>query len=146
MQDVIKVGVVIMRCRAMGPWASESWLPVAALPDAPELDAWPGGEGADPDLRYAGAGAIELFPSQTGHYRDNLQSGRPSLWISLRAAGEGHDIAAVTADPYEGEAMVEGNGEVVEAVAMPAAIRAMLAEYVARHHVERPFIKRKRDR
>ena len=34
-QETIQVGVVVMRCKAMGRWADESWLPVAALPAVP---------------------------------------------------------------------------------------------------------------
>ena len=52
----------------------------------------------------------------------------------------------VTADPSEGESLTETGTEIVEAVAMPAEIQRRLAAFVTAHHVERPFIKRKRDR
>jgi hypothetical protein len=61
-------------------------------------------------------------------------------------AGEEYEIAAVTANPYEGEAMAEGIGEIVEAVPMPPDIQAKVAEFFTAFHQERPFIKRKRDR
>jgi hypothetical protein len=146
-QETIQVGVVVMRCKAMGPWANESWLPVAALPAVPEIATWSSldcsGEG---DMRYAGAADLELNSGQTSHYRDNLVSGRPSIWIAMRPEGDGYAVRAASADPYEGEAMAEGLGEIVEAVPMPAAVRAAIGDFIARFHVERPFIKRKRDR
>jgi hypothetical protein len=146
-QETIRVGIVVMRCKAMSPWAGESWLPVAALPAVPEIAAWSSldcsGEG---DMRYAGSADLELFSGQTGHYRDNLVSGRPSIWVAMRPEGEGYAIRAASADPYEGEAMAEGLGEIVEAVPMPAAVRAVIGDFVARFHVEQTFVKRKRDR
>jgi hypothetical protein len=146
-QETIRVGVVVMRCKAMGPWANESWLPVAALPAVPEIAEWSSLDAAgEGDMRYAGAADLDLFSGQTGHYRDNLVSGRPSIWVAMRAEGDGYAIRAASADPYEGEAMAEGVGEIVEAVPMPAAVRAAVGDFIARHHVERPFVKRKRDR
>lgn len=145
--ETITIGLVVMRCKAMGPWASECWLPVAALPAVPEIAVWSSldssGEG---DMRYAGAAELELHSGQTGHYRDNLVSGRPSIWVAMRPEGDGFAIRAASADPYEGEAMAGGLGEIVEAVPMPAAVRAIICDFVARFHVERPFVKRKRDR
>lgn len=143
-----EVGVIVARRRLKGPWASHAWLPVAALPAAPAAAPWTRlSESADEETFFAGAFELSLHPAETAHYRDNLVSGRPSLWVALRADGEdSYAIAAVTADPYEGESMAEGIGEVVEAVPMPAEIQARLAAFVAAFHVERRFEKRKRDR
>jgi len=52
----------------------------------------------------------------------------------------------VTADPAEGEALTETGSDLVETVPMPAAVRNTIAAFVAEHHVERSFHKRKRDR
>jgi hypothetical protein len=142
-----KVGVVVARRNLSGPWASESWLPVSILPAVPDIPEWTSlGASADGESFYSGEWEIELFPGQTAHYRDNLVSGRPSLWVSLRPAGERYEVATVTADPYEGESMAEGIGEIVDAVPMPASIQTFVADFIESFHVERPFIKRKRDR
>ncbi len=68
--------------------------------------------------------------------------------MSLRSADTFPGVALhlVTADPAEGEALTEPGAEIVEAVPMPAAIQEWLAAFVEAHHVERPFVKRKRDR
>jgi hypothetical protein len=56
-------------------------------------------------------------------------------------------LAIVTADPAEAEAIAGlGNDEIVDTVPMPPAIEDAIAAFVAEHHVERPFVKRKRDR
>ena len=52
----------------------------------------------------------------------------------------------MTADPAEGEALTEPGTDVIETVPMPPEIQNRLAAFVEAHHVERPFIKRKRDR
>lgn len=146
-QETIQVGVVVMRCRAMGRWASECWMPVAALPAVPGIADWSALDlTGDGDMRYAGSADLELHSSQTGHYRDNLTSGRPSIWVAMRPEGDGYAVRAASADPYEGEAMAEGVGEIVEAVPMPAVVREAVRDFVARFHVERAFVKRKRDR
>jgi len=60
--------------------------------------------------------------------------------------GDEYEVVSATADPYEGEALAQGNGEIVEAVAMPPDVQDKVAAFVAAFHVERPFIKRQRDR
>ena len=147
-QDRFEIGVVVAKRKLRGPWASHAWLPCAVLPAAAAAAPWTRLTASkDEETFYAGAFEVSLYPSETAHYRDNLTSGRPSLWVALRhVAGEDYEVAAVTANPYEGESMAEGIGEIVEAVPMPADIQAKIAEFFAAFHKERPFIKRKRDR
>jgi hypothetical protein len=144
----IEVGVVVVRKALNSPWADHAWLPHSVLPAAPTAKPWTslGPDGAD-ELFYAGAFEILLHPSETAHYRDNLSSGRPSLWVALRPiGGDEHEVATVTADPYVGEALAGGIGEVIEAVPMPPQVQAKVAAFFEAHHVERVFFKRKRDR
>lgn len=146
--DRVEVGIVVARRRLSGPWADHAWLPVGALPAPSALPAWTRLSADErQELFYAGSFEIGLYRSETSHYRDNLMSGRASLWIALRPIGsESHEIAVVTADPYQGESLAEGIGEIVEAVPMPDAVAAKISAFVDAFHVERPFVKRKRDR
>jgi len=50
----------------------------------------------------------------------------------------------VTADPAEGEAFTDPGNDLIETVPMPVAIAATIGNFIAEHHVERPFIKRRR--
>lgn len=147
-EERLDVGVLIARRKLKGPWADHAWLPHAILPAVPEAHPGTRLHGSDEeDVYYGGPFAISLHPSETAHYRDNLTSGRPSLWVALHPiAGDDYEIATVTADPYEGEALTQGNGEIVEAVPMPPEIQTKVAAFFDAHHVERPFFKRKRDR
>jgi Protein of unknown function (DUF3305) len=147
-ESCFEVGILVAKRKLKGPWASHAWSPCGVLPAAPAASPWTRlSANEEEETFYAGAFEVALYPSETAHYRDNLISERPSLWVALRhVAGDEYEIAAVTANPYEGEAMAEGIGEIVEAVPMPPDIQAKLAEFFAAFHQERPFIKRKRDR
>lgn len=145
----IPVGVVIERRKAKSPWVDFVWRPVAVLPGVPDAAPWTALEGdAERANFYGGAAAIALHRSDTSGYRDNLASSAALLWVVLRPTGREppYEIAAVTADPGEGEAFTESGDNLVEAVPMPEPVRTALADFVARHHVEHPFVKRKRDR
>jgi len=145
----IPVGVIVERSKGTTPWAEFYWRAVSVLPGQPETPAWTklsdNGERAS---FYAGTATVELFRTETGFYRDNLQSGAPSLWVALRAVDiePPFTIAAVTADPAEGESLTEAGTDLVEQVPMPLPIQQIVAAFVAEHHVEQPFVKRKRDR
>ena len=143
-----EVGVVIAKRKLKGSWADHAWLPHSVLPAVPAAAPWTKlVEGEEEALYYAGPFELSLHPSETSHYRDNLTSGRPSLWIALRpVAGDEYEIAGVTADPYEGEALAGAIDEIVEPVPMPPDIQAKVAAFFEAFHVERQFFKRKRDR
>ena len=145
----IAIGVVVERRKAKSQWVDFVWRPVAALPGVPEAAPWTVLDGdADCTNFYAGAGEIELYRSETAGYRDNLATGAALLWVVLRPTGDEapYAIAAVTADPGEGEALTENADDFVDTVPMPEPVRAAIADFVATHHVEHEFVKRKRDR
>jgi hypothetical protein len=145
----IPVGVVVERRRATSPWLDFIWRPVAVLSGLPDAAPWTVlASDADATMFYVGAAEIELYRTEADHYRSNLASRAPSVWIALGATGTDppYEITTVTADPAEGESLTEPGARLVEAVAMPEPVRTVIAAFVAEHHVERPFDKRKRDR
>ncbi len=145
----ILVGVVVERRKAESPWIDFLWRPVGILPDAPDMPPWSVlREEGESVLFYAGSRTIDFHRSETARYRDNLATGSPLLWVVLSPA-EGdwpYALAAVTADPAEGEVFTEAGANLVETVSMPDAVRETVESFVAEHHVEREFVKRKRDR
>lgn len=146
-RDAFEIGIVVARKPLKGPWASHAWLPVAALPSAPDTAPWTSlGQDGEAQLFYAGAAEIALHAPSTGHYRDNLSAAAPSLWVVMRPVGEEVELVAATVDPYEAEALAENIGDMVEAVAMPAEVHERIAAFVEAFHVEREFFKRKRRR
>jgi hypothetical protein len=145
--DRFEIGVLVAKRRLKGPWAGHAWVPQGVLPGVPATAPWTRlAVTEDEELYYAGAHEVRLHRSDTSHYGDNLAASRPSLWVALRPVGDEVEVAAVTADPYEGESRADGIGEIVEAVPMPPEIQARVAAFFAAFHVERPFVKRKRDR
>lgn len=148
-QETAEVGVVLERRTLDNPWIDHSWVPVAVLLGAPAATPWTVLEQTAKLVRYyAGTFEIEFFGTDTTMYRENLRSQRPSLWIALRHtdAAPGVMVRLVTADSSEAEALTATNTDIVDAVPMPVEIQQRLAAFVEAHHVERPFVKRKRDR
>ncbi|MGY6409523.1 MAG: DUF3305 domain-containing protein [Alkalilacustris sp.] len=140
----LRVGVVAELRAPVTRWGKPALRPVAVLPAEPEtppMSPLPG-----PGARwYLGARDLLLHSGDTGHHRDNLASRQPSVWVALRGTAPGTaELVAVTVDPYEGEGLAGDLDLTVEAVPMPAPIAAALAAFVAKHHVEIPFKKRKR--
>ena len=142
----IAVGVVVERGKADSPWVDFVWRAIAVLPDEPDTRPWTVLREQDGStLFYAGRATVDLYPSETARYRDNLASGSPSIWTVLSPA-EGawpYSVAAATADPAEGEASTEAGTNLVEAVPMPEVLREAIESFIAEHHVEREFFKRK---
>ena len=145
----IAVGVAIERRKAKSAWADFLWRPVSVFAGEPTAKPWTpiGGEG-EVTLFYAGDAVIELHRTETTNYRENLTSGSPTLWVNLRPTGSEppYELLAVTADPAEGEAFTDAGSNLVEAVPMPPGISEIVGRFVAEHHVERPFVKRQRNR
>lgn len=148
-RETIKIGVIVERRVLTNPWIDYVWRPTAVLAGAPTAAPWTVLADTPQATRYyAGSFQLEFFGSDTEMYRENLRSGRPSLWVALRLVDTlpGVALQLVTADPAEAEALTEPGTDIIEAVLMPLDIRERLAAFVDAHHVERPFIKRKRDR
>ena len=145
----ITVGLIVERIEMSGPWIDHVWMPCQILTMVPEAAPWtPITSNPARTRYYAGAWPLTLHPASTGQYRDNLASGRPSLWVVMRPTGREPpvEIVAVTADTSEGEGYTETGTNVVETVAMPDEVAAIVAEFIAEHHVERVFEKRQRDK
>jgi hypothetical protein len=145
----IPVGVVVERRTAKSPWLDFLWRPISVLAGRSSAAPWtPIAVVAETTLFYAGETVIELHRTETANYRGNLASGAPVLWVVLRptASTQAYDLLTVTADPAEGEAFTDAGNDLVETVQMPAAIAQEIGDFIAEHHVERPFVKRRRQR
>jgi hypothetical protein len=145
----IPVGVVVERTKSASQWSDYLWRPAAVLVGVPDTPAWTVLEGDDErTLFYVGSSEIELYRTETPYYRDNLATRAPLLWVMLSPIeGEPpYKLVTVTADPAEGEALTLAGDNLVDTVPMPATIADTLAAFIAEHHVEREFVKRKRDR
>jgi hypothetical protein len=146
------LGVVVERRRSRSPWQEWSWRPVAVILGAPPLEAeWRLLVGEADWTRYHAANLpLALSRSETEAYILNLSQRPPRIYVVLRAAGadspQPFRPLLITASPVEAEGYLSSGDEIVEGVPMPAPVIAWLEDFVARHHVERPFVKRKRKR
>jgi hypothetical protein len=143
----IPVGVIVERRKAESPWLNFLCRPVAVLAGEPAAAPWTP-ISSDPEVTtfYAGQAMIELYRTETANYRDNLASGTPLVWVVLRptSAEAQFDLLMVTVDPAEGEALTGVGNDLVESVSMPLPIRQIVERFIAEHHVEQPFFKRRR--
>lgn len=148
-EERLSVGLVLERRLLTGTWGGHAWTPVAILPPTPDVAPWVQLGGAQDRMRYfAGCVDIHLYSTDTANYRDNLESATPKLWVVLRPDGPSPPcpVLLVTADPAEGEASTEAGNNTVETIAMPEGVAGVVAAFIAEHHVERPVLKRRRDR
>jgi hypothetical protein len=145
------LGVVVERRELDNRWQRFAWKPVAVIPGAPPIEAWRELARGDRFVRWHAATLpLELHRTETGAYRVNLSGRSPAIYVVLRRVQPsektaGNDMAPflVTASPYEAEGYLEGE-DVVEATPMSEGLIAWLQAFVQRHHVDEPFVKRKR--
>lgn len=145
----LSIGIVLEKRKAKSPWLDWIWEAAAILPEP--ADAEPGaplGRNGEGELLYGGAAILEAHTIETAFYRDNIASGMPQIWVILRpqSGDTMPQIVQVTCDPTEGEGFTETGWDIVNAVPMPEPIIAALMVFIDQHHVETPYMKRKRDR
>ncbi len=146
----IPVAVVMERRRGVTPWADFVWRAVEVLEDAPDVPPWTvlreAGDGRT--LFFAGAAEVLLHPTDTSNYKHNLEAATPLAWVVLRQAATPSGLAlhGVTVDPGEAHLHADTGSDLVEALPMPPGLRELAAAFVARHHKDHAFYKRKRDK
>jgi hypothetical protein len=148
-QASMPVGVVLERRTLDNPWQDHDWRAVAVLPGAARRDeSVEIGRGEGWIRFHAATLEVELFRKETEGYRLNLSNDPPLLYIVLRAgeeAGEPEIMAFLaTACPYEAQDYQDSGEEIVDGVPMPVELIAWIQDFIDRHHVDEPFVKRKR--
>jgi hypothetical protein len=140
-QATMPLGVVLERRRIDHPWAEVSWRAAAVIPGAPA----PPAAAQAGDRVHAATLALALHRKLTEGYRANLSQPEPAVYVVLRGGEAGMPRPfLVTACPYEAQNYDMGGDERVDAVPMPPPVAAFLARFVAAHHVDEPFRKRRR--
>ena len=150
----ITVGVVIAREATDHPWQDFRWRPVDILIGKPELK--PGtiiAEDCAQTQFYGGSFIIELHRKATSGYLVNLENEPPVIYVVLREAEDDEAdnalpfvVANVTVSPFEAQDFLDTGEDIVEPLAMPSSLVAWIERFVATHHEEETFIKRKRDK
>lgn len=148
---VIPLGIVVEKRKSKHPWGDWNWLPVAVFMNAAEDAAWVELMRGDDYVRYHAATLpLTLHRKETESLRLNLMLDAPELYVILR---ENDDPASafpyvphlVTASSYESQDYQDAGDDIIEKVAMPEGVAALIQAFVEEHHVEEQFKKRRRD-
>ncbi|MXU66450.1 DUF3305 domain-containing protein [Rhodobacteraceae bacterium KN286] len=132
-------------------WSAWSWSVAAILPGAgPGRGKVVTPEAADGTVTlHAGTARLDLFRTDTEAYLTALNGKPPALFVILRHAGgqpsgELPELVSVTASAYEAQDYADNGEDLVERVPLPPALEDWIRAFVATHHREDPFVKRKR--
>jgi len=145
------VAVIFERTALANRWVSERWEPIAVVP--PVVVATPTGrapgvatpvrisdEPSGTRWRFDGH-AFELHPVEAEGYYLNLVAPDPKAFVMWRMSEDGGDPPVfpviVTVSYSEAARMLDG-GERVDAVPLPAGIRAWMEPFVAEHYKPEP--------
>lgn len=147
------MGVIVEREKIDNPWRDHVWRVAAVAPGAPSVDDWrPLSEDSPdaPSMRWHAATLpIALHRTETEGYKVNLSNRTPAIYVISRVDDDDPDAPPiapflVTVCPYEAASYADNGDDLVDAVAMPDGVRAWIASYCERHHVDEVFVKRKR--
>jgi len=150
--EVLPVGIVVERRKIDHPWRDWSWRVIDIVVDSPPLDDWTvlrSGEGWT--WFHAGTSEIELHAKEAEAYVFNMKAVKPAIYVVLT---DDEDVEAkislrvhlVTASPYEAQDYLDSGEDMVESMEMPPEVVAWIDDFIAKHYVEEPFIKRQRDK
>ena len=149
-EATVPLGVVLRRRPGVTRWARWVWRAVAVLPGAGPADWRELRREGEATEYHAATLPLTLHRPDPEAYRVALTAEPPVVYVVLRpgeadAAGPGGMcVHAVTASPFEAQDYLDSGEEQVEPVPMPPALAAFVGDFVARHHVEEPFVKRQR--
>lgn len=143
------VAVLAERRPSPSPWAEWSWRVVEVLDSAPDAPPWTTlREAEGTTLFLAGRAEVWLHPTDTDNYVHNLNSHSPRIWVVLRPveAEPGMALHCVTVDAGEAQLYGDSGADLLESLPLPGFLLGPVSDFVARHHRERDFHKRARDR
>jgi hypothetical protein len=144
-----EVGVIAEWQAVENAWSDHRWRVTGLLPGAAAAPPWTL-LSETPALRryFAGNAELLLFPLETDTLKHNIDGPQPAVYVFLRMtqAAPGMALLGATVCAGEAQAHADTGADLVEAVPMPPDITAWVAEFVARHHVDRPAYRRRRDR
>ena len=148
----IPLGIIVEQRKSTHPWGDWIWKPVAVFTNADESVSWKEILRGDGFVRYHAATLpLTLHRKETEPLRFNLMLEPPELYVVLQ---ENEDETSpypyvphvVTASSYHAQDFLDADGSIIEKVAMPEEVAALIQAFVEKHHIETEFKKRKRDK
>ena len=140
----IPVGVIVRRAPGVTRWAKVVWRAVGVIPFA--------GPGNWQELRregetvdyHAGTASLTLWRTDTEAYLTALSGRPPSVFAILRPGRERPSLLMVTASAFEAQDYADNGEDIVERLSMPEGLEAWVRDFVAHHHIDEEFVKRRR--
>lgn len=151
-QIFVPLGVVVACEKVDHPWLSEQWRPVSVLMSPPATPGWRELVRSDRYVHYHAANVdVELHPKETAAYQVNLHHGSPMVYVVLNhedcpQSGFPVTVHSATISPFDAQAYTESGDETVDGVRMPSPMVELVRTFVAEHHDEETFVKRKRNK
>ena len=146
--QTIPVGVVVRKSPGASRWARWVWQATGLLPGAGPADWKVLHQDDDVTEYHAATVSLDLYVSDTEAYAHELQARTPSVYVVMRPDDSNAEmpwrVALVTCSPYDAQDYCDSSEELVERIPMPEGMIAWVGSFIARHHVEEPFVKRKR--
>ena len=145
----IDVAVQVERREAANRWAEASFVPVGVSPGRLERPDWTPLVSAERATRFHATNAqIVLHRKDTEGLIETVREEAPVLFVVLRPCDGAPGVAVhlVTASTHEAQDHTDAGEDMVERVPMPPEIAELIEAFVAAHHVDEPFYKRKRKR
>ena len=144
----IPVSVQAERRQPVTRWGAVQTVPVGvSLGHMPREEGVLLVAGERASRHHAGNTAIVLHRKETEGVVANLSSRDPCLYVVMRPDAEaplGARVHLVSASDYQAQDHTDAGEDEVERVPLPPELREPIEAFVARHHVEEPFYKRKR--
>ena len=148
---VMPISVVIERRAANSQWLDHVWRPIGVLPRAASAPGTAAGRGRGLERSSRAARSIwNCFAARPRAISPICRKTRRSFSSccggTKTAEGLEYLPLLATACPYEAMGYTTGGDDIVEGVPMPPEVLAWVQEFVAAHHVDEPFQKRKNKR
>ncbi|MEP3297997.1 MAG: DUF3305 domain-containing protein [Pseudoruegeria sp.] len=143
------VGIVLRRRAGVTRWSAWSWKAVDVLPGAGDADWRVLRQEEDVIDFHAATPVVELHGAETEAYLHGLAAKVPAIYVVLRESENAEhplEVLLATVSPYEAQDYADSGEELIEKIAMPAAIIAWVQDFVEAHHRDEVFKKRKRDK
>jgi Protein of unknown function (DUF3305) len=134
----VRVAVVMERRALANRWQSETWQPVAVVPDEPDA--------ATPRVVLEDGGRVQwlhpgfeivLHRDEAEGYYLNLTAPEPYMFVMWRM-DDGQAVPKLVTPSYHEAARLMDGGAQVDGVPLPAEIAAWLAEYVDANYRPEP--------
>ncbi len=155
----IPIGVIMAKEAFDNPWVDHIWKANGIALEFPSDIHWKKLSSSEKSTHYIVSSQLQLFRGETESYLSNINDEEPSIYVILRDNDDDLDGASdetsedvplevhlVTASPFEAQDYLDTGEDIVERIPMPDALLTQIKTFIAEHHEEEKFKKRKRDK